>query len=250
MAVMSPMPPEHRALLGLLSLGLVGQLVRLLLPQPEGVAPGALRLVGVHDSAAIVAHRDSLLHAVGALKPGQRIDVNRATAVDLTRLPGVGPGLARRIVAGRQAAGAFAGFASLDSVEGVGPALIGRLAPHVTFSGAIQDLPGDTLRKKRKAGRSTRAGIMSAPPLAMPRSAPSASPAPPGILSGGPAPAVLNQGSVADIDRLPGIGRVRAQRIVSFRDSAGPFQTVQDLARVPGISLAFARRLWTAAGQR
>lgn len=243
------MPPEHRALLGLLTLGLAGQLVRLALPQPDGVAPGDVRLVGGRDSTAIIAHRDSLGQSAGPLGPGQRIDVNRATVLDLTRLPGVGPGLARRIVADREQQGTFADFEALDRVPGLGPALLGRVAPHVTFSGAIRPLEADTLRKKRKAGKGTRAGVLVAPPPSQPRRAVSVSPAPPGILSGGPPPAVLNQGSVADIDRLPGIGRVRAERIVAFRDSAGPFQSVQDLARVPGISLAFARRLWTAAGQ-
>ncbi len=244
------MPPEHRALLGLLSLGLIGQLARLLLPQPEGIAPGDVRFLGGRDSAAIVAHRDSLQQSAGPLRPGQRIDLNRASVLDLTRLPGVGPGMARRIVADRAGGGAYDGFEALDRVAGMGPALMARVAPHVTFSGVVHPLLADTTKKKRKAGAASRTGILSAPPPAMPRGAVSVSPAPPGILSGGPPPAVLNQGSVADIDRLPGIGRVRAQRIVSFRDSAGPFQSVQDLARVPGISLAFARRLWTAAGQQ
>jgi competence ComEA-like helix-hairpin-helix protein len=61
---------------------------------------------------------------------------------------------------------------------------------------------------------------------------------------------VINRGSTADLERISGIGRRRAARIVAFRDSAGPFRTPSDLARVLGISLALAQALWTAAGQQ
>ena len=73
--------------------------------------------------------------------------------------------------------------------------------------------------------------------------------------AGAPTPAepvtteVINRGSLADLERISGIGRRRAARIVAFRDSAGPFRTAADLARVLGISLALAQGLWAAAGQ-
>jgi competence protein ComEA len=63
------------------------------------------------------------------------VDVDRADTIALATLPGVGPALARRIVADRQARGAFGGLAALDGVSGIGPALLQRLAPRVTFSG-------------------------------------------------------------------------------------------------------------------
>ncbi len=55
------------------------------------------------------------------------LNVNRATAVELEALPGVGPSLARRIVADREAQGPFATVAALDRVPGIGPALVARL---------------------------------------------------------------------------------------------------------------------------
>lgn len=61
--------------------------------------------------------------------PGQPLDLNRATAAELERLPGVGPALAARIVARRDSAGPFRTLAQLDSVRGVGPALLSRLKP-------------------------------------------------------------------------------------------------------------------------
>jgi competence ComEA-like helix-hairpin-helix protein len=71
-----------------------------------------------------------------------------------------------------------------------------------------------------------------------------------------PAPAepvtteVINRGSAADLEQISGIGRRRAAKIVAFRDSAGPFRSAADLARVLGISLALAQTLWAAAGQQ
>jgi competence protein ComEA len=60
------------------------------------------------------------------------LNVNRATAVELEALPGVGPSLARRIVADREAQGPFATVAALDRVPGIGPALVARLGRLVT----------------------------------------------------------------------------------------------------------------------
>lgn len=45
----------------------------------------------------------------------------------------------------------------------------------------------------------------------------------------------LNTASRADLERLPGIGRTRAQAIVDFRQENGPFESVDDLTRVNGI---------------
>jgi competence protein ComEA len=60
-------------------------------------------------------------------RPVTALNVNRATAVELERLPGIGPSLARRIVADREARGPFATVQALDRVPGIGPALVGRL---------------------------------------------------------------------------------------------------------------------------
>ena len=45
----------------------------------------------------------------------------------------------------------------------------------------------------------------------------------------------LNTASAADLTRLPRIGEKRAQAIVDYRESSGPFQSVEELTEVKGI---------------
>lgn len=62
-----------------------------------------------------------------------RIDPSVASLEELTSLPGIGPAMARRIVAERESHGKFASLEDLRRVRGIGPAMSARLAPYVTF---------------------------------------------------------------------------------------------------------------------
>lgn len=73
-----------------------------------------------------------------------RLDLNLATATELEDLPRVGPALAARIVAHREANGPFRTVEALDEVPGVGPATLSVLRTRVTVSlpqGAAAALP-------------------------------------------------------------------------------------------------------------
>lgn len=63
------------------------------------------------------------------------LDVDVADAGSLEALPGIGPALARRIVDDRAQRGAFGSLEAFGRVRGVGPRLLERLSPFVTFSG-------------------------------------------------------------------------------------------------------------------
>ena len=45
----------------------------------------------------------------------------------------------------------------------------------------------------------------------------------------------LNRATADELEALPGIGAVLAQRVVAFRESAGRFRTVDDLRGIKGI---------------
>lgn len=53
--------------------------------------------------------------------------------------------------------------------------------------------------------------------------------------SGGGGPVDLNGATVEQLDALPGVGPVLAQRIIDWRQAHGGFRTVDDLQQVPGI---------------
>lgn len=46
----------------------------------------------------------------------------------------------------------------------------------------------------------------------------------------------VNRATVAELERLPGVGPALAQRIVAYREEHGPFRSIEELAEVPGIS--------------
>ena len=46
----------------------------------------------------------------------------------------------------------------------------------------------------------------------------------------------INTATLAELDLLPGVGEVTAERIVGFREENGPFRSVDDLIHVEGIS--------------
>lgn len=52
------------------------------------------------------------------------------------------------------------------------------------------------------------------------------------------APINLNSASATELTRLSGIGPVKAEAIVRFREEHGPFERVDDLTAVRGIGAA------------
>ena len=193
---------EQNALVLLFCLFLGGHVLRALARAP-GAPPAAELLFDPSGDGDPIAHRDSILRQGRPLGSTERIDIDHAGAVELQRLPGVGPALANRIVADRQSNGAFGTIAGLRRVRGMGPTVLERLRAHLSFGGVPAEAQG----------------------------------------TGQPAPIDLNRASVADLVGLPGIGPARARAIVAFRDSTGPFRQLTDLKRVPGVPASLAGQL-------
>jgi competence protein ComEA len=206
---------ERRALLLLLSLGLVGQGVRWWVARPNE-APGQVQLLAAFPPRSPAAHRDSILARSRPLGPSERIDADQASAEELARLPRVGLALAKKIVADREARGPFGGPAGLDRVPGIGSGLLAAIGPHLAFSGPSSAAP--------------RPQITSTQPWAQ------GEPEGPGVID-------LNTADVTLLDALPGVGPGKARAIVGYREANGPFHAVQELARVPGFGPAALARL-------
>ena len=53
----------------------------------------------------------------------------------------------------------------------------------------------------------------------------------------------INEGTIEQLDTLPGIGPATAQKIIEFRENNGPFLTVEEIMLVSGIGPATFERL-------
>jgi comEA protein len=153
------------------------------------------------------------------LAPGERIDPNLAPTEELQRLPGIGPRKAAAIIDSRRA-DPFRSVDDLMRVRGLGPATVERLRPYLDLrQRVVEALPprGSTAMRPGAGDGSSHAG---------------------------PTDRVdLNRATVADLVRLPGLGPKRAAAIVENRERVGPFRSVDEVTRVPGIGPAILERL-------
>jgi competence ComEA-like helix-hairpin-helix protein len=199
-------PAERRALILLLSLAVVGHAVRLAVNRPAE-APGDVELIRSLPGQSPLAHKDSTIALSRPLGGGERIDLDRASALEIARLPRVGPGLAKRIVADRDARGPFGNLTGLDRVPGVGASVLESIREHAVFSDSTSVALSAYLSR-------ASAGMIS-----------------------------LNTASAAELEAVPGIGPRRADAIIRDRERNGPFPSVDALARIPGIKPALVARV-------
>ena len=125
-----------------------------------------------------------------------RIDLNRATANEISQLPRVGPAMANRIVDARP----FASMDDLNRVPGFGPMTREKVIPHVTVGTPTAGTIGASGMKSGKSDQ----------------------------------PVDPNTATIDELQSLPGVGAKMAQRIVDERTKRA-FTCVEDLRRVSGI---------------
>ena len=90
---------------------------------------------------ALVALVASAMPGVSAAQPEEPININTATAEELTELPRIGDVTAARIVKWREENGPFTTTDELMNVQGIGERVYERIRPHVTVGDA--DRRGD-----------------------------------------------------------------------------------------------------------
>lgn len=170
---------------------------------PVVPADSALALPGLLEESR--RERDETARRREPLAEGERVDPNRASDVELDRVPGVGAATALAIVTAREAKGPFRQPEELLDVTGIGPATLQKMLPHLDF---------------------TRASSVS------PRAA-----------TGQSSTVSLNGATAQELDGLPGVGPALAKRILDEREKRGGFGELEDLLAVRGIGTATLERL-------
>ena len=140
------------------------------------------------------------------VSPG--LDLNKATAQELSQVPGLGPKRAQKIVDHRDSHGPYHSPDDVQQVKGIGGRTTDRFRKHVQIG------PTST---------TTHPTNKDAPPSAR------------GKKTEPTEPIDLNTATRADLLQLPSIGPVLAQRILDHREEHGPFRDVKELLRIKGI---------------
>jgi competence protein ComEA len=175
-------------------------------------------------------YRLAAMSGAQLLTLGLPIDLNRASAADLESVPGLGPALAQRIVAYRQAHGPFKKIDDLEEISGISPQNLPKLKTYLGLGGLEPVAPLDwkaAMASGKPASGTLLEGQEGRRPLA--GSTRDSQSKTPGRLID------PNLASQKDLEALPGIGPVLAQRIIDYRRAHGPFKKINDLKKVSGI---------------
>jgi|GEM_PF-411671 len=143
-----------------------------------------------------------------AVAPNKAIDLNQATAEELTNLPKIGPATAEKIVQDRQVNGPYKSLADLDRVSGIGRGTLVKLSGVVTINGAIATYAGKTGSVPTKAQLN------------------------------------INQATYDEMEALRGVSPKLAGQILQLRlDHSGRLTRLEDLKEIPGMTDAKLKSL-------
>lgn len=148
------------------------------------------------------------------IEAGEKVDVNKATAAELEALPGVGPAIAKAIMADRP----YKTVDDLEKVKGLSKAKLAALKDLIT-SGPPAAVPAAPKAAAPKGG-----AMEKAKEKGKAKAAPKVVLAPDEKVN-------INKATAEELDVLPGIGPARAKLIVDAR----PFDKIEDIMKIKGI---------------
>ena len=153
------------------------------------------------------------------------LDINAATAEELSALPSIGPARAAAIVEYRETHGVFRSTKDLMKVQGIGKGTFARIQDLITVAGV----------ENTSASQPSQPKVIGFPaPSVTPRLVPPTA-APSGTDNFAAELIDVNSATVDQLAGLAQIGPILAERIVQYRQSHGPFRSLDELDKIPGI---------------
>lgn len=152
-------------------------------------------------------------------------NLNTADAAALKRVSGVGDVLAESIIAYRAAHGGFTRRKQLTEIDGIGDVLAARIMEEFEIPG---ELPPET---GTQPAVTTRTEAVTTTAVAASASAEMLTTTEPVIVRYD-----LNAVTREELCSIPGMTEEYADEILSFREHAGRFSTVYELAAIPSMS--------------
>ncbi|HHV37669.1 MAG TPA: helix-hairpin-helix domain-containing protein [Candidatus Cloacimonetes bacterium] len=173
-----------------------------------------LHLAGYEGKREVEQAQADSLSQMLATEVQLKIDIREASLRELTALPGIGDKRATDIIAYREEHG-FNNVNELIKIRGIGEKTYQRIYPSLVVFGDSLLASSKPKSAKQKADKSKKANTK-------PQDT---------------SPVNINTGTIEELSRLSGIGEVKAQAIIDYREQNGAFKSKEELINVPGIGL-------------
>ena len=156
----------------------------------------------------------------------EQVDINNASISELETIPGIGPAMAGRIIEYRNQNGSFKSIEDLINVKGIGDATFNKMKDKIRVD-----------EKEALPSKAAKSDLTPNEEIASLQKTSSAEPTDsPEIVSASEAGKInINTASSSQLEALPGIGPVYAQRIIDYRNANGPFRSINEVTKVKGI---------------